>query len=565
MKHCFVVCLVLFAAISVNAQRVEPAWGRSPARPRQFAAPTQMARAIASKPEHRLPKMSDDDLGALRLKASSSVGPSHVGIVRTLPEPLLVRPSVSTLSTEWSWSAGFHVPTATRLRLRLEVNRLPEDVVFWVYDANGLAVAFDGSLVHNGVLWTPSVEGEKIWLESQSQHAAAVSFAITAVADIRSPSELVPTDTSCLRDVACESTSIANAGSAIGLYSFITGPSVAACSGGLILDMDGTFAPYFLTANHCVSTTSEASTVEVFWDYRATTCNAQAPPLSSRPRTSGSTLLTTSATSDMTLLRLSSVPGTRYWLGWTTDAVPHGTRVSRVSNPDSGPQRYSLTSIDANSQTCSALPRPRYLYGTRITGDTMGGSSGAPAWIDDGVIVGQLFGKCGPRPEETCDPANRAADGALSYSYSLLQPFINPGTANQCQPCVASKEVACLLGGRFKVTLNWTNRFANPVATGTGKIIKYVENVMTSDPQHGPMSEIAYFSMFDFSPTAVESIVRIINGVGINDKYWVYVTGFANIEYTVSITDTRTCRTWSRTNPNGTFPMIADQQAFPLN
>ena len=198
-------------------------------------------------------------------------------------------------------------------------------------------------------------------------------------------------------------------------------------------------------------------------------------------------------------------------------------------------------------------------------GDTMSGSSGAPAWIGDGIAVGQLRSACGPRPEDTCDAANRTVDGSFAMSYPILKAFIDPSDTGSCPACISTSETACLLGGRFKVTMKWTNRFANPVTSGTGKVIKYAENKVDSNPQYGPTSEVLYLSMFDSSPTAVETIVRIINGVGINDKYWIYVTGFSNNEYTVSVTDTKTCKTWTRTNPFNTFGIITDQQAFPLN
>lgn len=138
------------------------------------------------------------------------------------------------------------------------------------------------------------------------------------------------------------------------------------------------------------------------------------------------------------------------------------------------------------------------------------------------------------------------------------------GNNTTCSACTPGPNTACLLGNRFRVTLDWTNFFANPPFSGKGHPIAYAENLPDVDPVLGPLSEVAYFSMYDWAPTAVESIVRMIKGVNINNMYWVYVTGFSNNQYTVTVTDTRTCATWTRTNPSGTFPIITDLSAFPL-
>ena len=56
------------------------------------------------------------------------------------------------------------------------------------------------------------------------------------------------------------------------------------CSGALVSDTDGsTTIPYLLTANHCISTQSAASTLEVFWDYKTASCNGSIPALARCP------------------------------------------------------------------------------------------------------------------------------------------------------------------------------------------------------------------------------------------------------------------------------------------
>ncbi|WP_289240874.1 hypothetical protein [Delftia sp.] len=55
------------------------------------------------------------------------------------------------------------------------------------------------------------------------------------------------------------------------------------CSGTLINDKAGSGTPYFLTANHCISTQTVASTLETSWFYRTPSCNSRT--LSSASRT----------------------------------------------------------------------------------------------------------------------------------------------------------------------------------------------------------------------------------------------------------------------------------------
>ena len=60
-------------------------------------------------------------------------------------------------------------------------------------------------------------------------------------------------------------------------------------------------------------------------------------------------------------------------------------------------------------------------------------------------------------------------------------------------------------------------------------------------------------------------MVKMTKGVGINNKYWVFITGFTGASYTVNIQNTKTCATWSKgIEPNATAA-FRDYEAFPLN
>ena len=182
----------------------------------------------------------------------------------------------------------------------------------------------------------------------------------------------------------------------------------------------------------------------------------------------------------------------------------------------------------------------------------------------NGYVVGQLYGQCGTNLPDECSFLNRQVDGAFASSYAVLKPYIRPAaiTPAPCSPCVPGPNTACMLGNRFKVTLAWKDSVIN--AQGNGSIIHYADNKPVIDPVHGPVSESSFWSMYSFNPDSIEALVRMIKGANINNHYWVFVTGFASAEYTVSVEDTQTCATWQKTTPSGSTTMTKDFTAFPF-
>lgn len=345
MAHRWAMVVFAFSmAVSVFPADVRPrAFGSSSAQPRSFSDPPLRIRAASMTPVAELPALSTEDLAELHRKNLASEYLT-VGVVREMPTTLAVAPDRTAATTSFSWVGSVRVPTADRLRLRLTDLAIPRLATLWVYGADGSAVGFDSSLAYNGTLWTPSVQGEQIWLEVSSP--SEVRFNVSGIGDIRALAQFAPSGTECLRDLACENNQILRENATgVALYGFVKDGNIGTCSGGLILDRKVTFEPYFLTANHCVSTSGQAATVEAFWDYRSSTCGAPPPPLSSLPHTTGASLLVTSSTSDVTLLRLSSLPGTRWFLGWDPNPVPNGTKLYRISHPDAGKQQYSVTNL----------------------------------------------------------------------------------------------------------------------------------------------------------------------------------------------------------------------------
>lgn len=454
---------------------------------------------------------------------------------------------------------SFRSAGARRVRLHLRDVVLPSGAVMWVAGVDQKPIAFGAELLSaDGEIWTPSVPGDTISIQGRGVSSSTVD----AIGHLYP----VAQSTACFRNAGCSSFPDKVALSAsIGQMTFQRGTSLIACTGGLIVDDPHTNI-YFLTANHCISTASEASSLEIAWDATESTCGANDAAARTK-LTGGATLVATSAATDVTLLRLSSVPSGRWFMGWDTNPLATGTVLRRISHPsaDNGlifTQTYSATSVYGGTQICSAT-RPQFLYSSALEGGTGHGSSGAPVITDGGRIVGQLLGACGANPDDGCSSGLRTIDGSLASSFALLQPFLAPAVTT-CSACTIDANTACVLNNRFKVTLRWRNAFANPVTTGVGTSIRYAENTAEVNPTFGPLSETVYFSMFPFAPKRVETVVKVFKGVGINDKYWVFAAGLTNNEYWVTVTDTQTCKTWERYNPHGQFGNLVDFEAFPF-
>jgi hypothetical protein len=335
---------------------------------------------------------------------------------------------------------------------------------------------------------------------------------------------------------------------------FVVGGQGGVCSGALLNDRNSTGTPYLLTANHCIETASAAASLEAFWDFTTNGCNGFSN-IAASPRSLGSTLLATSRLSDFTLVRLGAVPGGRTFLGWNAGPLASGTRLVRISHPaPSGvgvlPQMYSETVVQWVPGSCGGTSegRPlddpnRFIKSIKTFGGTFGGSSGAPVILPNGQVVGQLFGVCGGLVQEGCSTLNHSVDGAFAATYPLISAWLEANDADT-SPCISGFSTLCLNGGRFEVEMDWQT------AAGSG-----VGNREVLTPDTG------YF--WFFKNTNVESVVKILNGCGVNNHYWVFAGGLTNVATAIRVRDTKTGAVKTYSTSVGTpFPPIQDTQAF---
>jgi hypothetical protein len=200
---------------------------------------------------------------------------------------------------------------------------------------------------------------------------------------------------------------------------------VYVCTATLLNDVPQDHIPYFLTANHCVSTQAVAQTVEVYWFYQTTSCNSgvlrnwvHSPP--------GANLLATQPSNDFALLRLlNNAPAGALFSAWTSGVQSTGTSVFGLHHPDGyvppaipSYLRRSSGSITSTNGTC-------LVNGYRIdwtAGLTEMGSSGSGLWNSNGQLVGVL--SCGSTG------CSNPYDNYSKFAnfYSQIQQYIGSGT-----------------------------------------------------------------------------------------------------------------------------------------
>lgn len=128
---------------------------------------------------------------------------------------------------------------------------------------------------------------------------------------------------------------------------------------------------------------------------------------------------------------------------------------------------------------------------------------------------------------------------AASARYTLA--VAKPATS---QSCVGSSSALCLNASRFRVEAS----YVTPSATGNGTAV-----ALTSDT--------GYF--WFFSSANVEVIVKVLDGRGVNGKFWVYAAGLTDVDTLIRITDTQTGVVKTYRNPANTpFRPIQDTSAF---
>jgi hypothetical protein len=144
---------------------------------------------------------------------------------------------------------------------------------------------------------------------------------------------------------------------------------------------------------------------------------------------------------------------------------------------------------------------------------------------------------------------NEGGDSAYT-SEASARTLVAPGA------CVPSDDTVCLLGDRFRVTIDYLNQFANPPQPGKLRAARLLPGTQNPDT-----------ATFGFSSAqAIEVVVRIqdTRPFGLS-RFDVYYGGMTDVEYTVTVQDMQTGTTRQYRNPPGKVGADVDRSSFPAN
>jgi hypothetical protein len=324
-------------------------------------------------------------------------------------------------------------PGATGLRIHFTDFKLgPEEYIY----VHGLSA--EGEILgpyhgrgpwDDGEFWSGTIEGDIAVIEYQSR-AGADAFTISEISHLFTAADVAAPDAlSCEVDAACFSDVEKNA---VGRIVFVKNGDAFVCTGTLLNNRNSDFIPYFLTANHCVSTQTVARTIETYWLYQTTSCNSGVLRGDIKHTTSGADLLASDSSRDFAFVKLlDNAPAGTSFAGWDASQVALNTAVFGYHHPggsapptlDSYLRRAGGTLVGTGN-SCQDTGLADGYQINWSSGTTERGSSGSGLWYGQTshYLVGVL--SCGS-DTGTCS-GSYDFYSKFSDFYPLIQPFLSP-------------------------------------------------------------------------------------------------------------------------------------------
>jgi hypothetical protein len=121
------------------------------------------------------------------------------------------------------------------------------------------------------------------------------------------------------------------------------------------------------------------------------------------------------------------------------------------------------------------------------------------------------------------------------------------GTGSGAAPCVPDATTLCMNNNRFSAR--------GTFRTAAGQTGPFMAVPVASSPDSG------LFWFFDASN--LEMLIKVLNGCGLNSRYWVFFAAGTNVEFTMTVTDTQTGTVKTYSNPlNTAAAPVQDTSAF---
>lgn len=386
---------LLFCAGPAAARQGEPPLSLTQGAKLGFELPLIVAGSIDAATLQR----EEDARGATagfevkRLKVAAgfamSVVPGRAGRIDTLVDGGSV------------WRSRVRVDGATDLRLAFGHFDLPAGARFYVIGADdyyqGPYTDADG---FEGTFAAPVVPGDTATLELQLPAGVAADAGVLTLDGVGAGfRDLFGRDKvgspgnsgACNINVACPlGEPYAREASSVALLEFHSDEhnDWFVCTGTLLADVPRSRRNWFLTAAHCVDSSTEAASATLYWNYQSTTCGANTAPAGGyfNDNQSGAWLRAARADVDFSLMELKNAPLASWNVfraGWdANDSAPSGTigihhPAGDVKKITSGPAPRSV----GNCTQQRPKPDTHWRTGPYSKGTTEGGSSGSGIFV----------------------------------------------------------------------------------------------------------------------------------------------------------------------------------------
>ncbi len=158
------------------------------------------------------------------------------------------------------------------------------------------------------------------------------------------------------------------------------------CSGTLIMDVPGTFQPWYISATHCGLNAGNAPSLVMFWNYESAVCGDLSGGIADDAQTGGGVWRAARVDADFTLVQLNTQPDPSfgvYYAGWdATGAVPPSS--VGISHPSNDEKALAFNDDPlGTSASCiggPGTPGTHWTVDNYEEGMTEPGSSGSGIW-----------------------------------------------------------------------------------------------------------------------------------------------------------------------------------------
>jgi lysyl endopeptidase len=345
---------------------------------------------------------------------------------------------------------------AKALRVALDVEHMPSGAEIRFAGNAGMGIVH-GPVTADDILnlgspyWSPVLEGDTAIVEvfvpvGASRASLAIGLVSHLFGDPADPmlEKSLKAAQTCQVDFICRAANdarLAETGRAVARMIFTTsGGGSSLCTGTLLNPSDGSLAPYFYSAHHCISTQSTASTLTTHWFYERSGC-ATGTTNQGVQVAGGATLLQASQTGDWSFMRLNRPPPAgAVFAGWDASGMSFPVAVTGIHHPAGDVKKVSIGTA-ARFENISGTPGSyiRVNWTGTATGFTEPGSSGSGIFTGNsgagysfrgGLSTGSIT-TCSASPAELYDWYSR-----FDQVYPSIAQYLNPGSEGPRGPNV---------------------------------------------------------------------------------------------------------------------------------